>query len=140
MQSLLYGQATTITDDPFGTLEHLEGYQPASQTEPVKLAFSAPVHALLDRISSLLRRPLDDLAEGLLAESGDMLAYFIKAALEGAGMDAEREIDSWAQESIRFESAAHAGRLPLDKQGLDSWQVFNLKPLQPAKARKLAAV
>ena len=135
LQKELYGQGTILTDDVFWALEMLDDHHTTEDLEPVTLVFANQSHALLVRVSQLLRRPLGELAQDLLAGSGRILAHAIAAALNKDGMDRDRELPNWAKEAVLFDLAAKRERVPLDSNGLDCWQAFAItKP-----KRKVAA-
>jgi hypothetical protein len=134
MQNELYAEATVFKDDAFWFLEMLDDNHTTEDLEPVTLAFANDAHALLVRISQLLRRQLGELAQDLLAAGGRVLAGDIAEALKKDGMDCHRELPQRVGEAVLFDLAAKRDRVPLDSKGFNCWDSFVIqRPKRRAK-------
>lgn len=138
LQGELYGQATTLTDDAFYTLSHMDAAMSYDHREPIELRFADDVHALLSRLAELLRRPVGELAEGLLSLGAVVLADHIAAALNGKGLDGDAHIRSFVEYALLFDIDARRNRSPITDEGFDCWTVFALE--KPPREKRRPAV
>lgn len=138
LQGQLYAEAVTLTDDAFYTLSHMDASMSYENREPIDLRFADDVHALLCRLAELLRRPVGELAEGLLSLGAVVLADHIAAALNGKGMDGDPHIRSFAEDALLFDISARRNRSPITDVGFDCWTVFALE--KPPREKRSPAV
>jgi len=126
MQSQLYGEVCTLTDDIFRSLEWWDSQMLNEDLEVVTLEFCPEVFALLKRIAVLLRRPLAELAQSLLSLSGDTLAKEIQDALLEDSMDGSAL--AWrADDAIKFERLARQNRTEGSRGTATAWEAFGIQ-------------
>lgn len=124
LQSEIYGQATSIIDDPFWYLDYLEKIHSDEDLQEVTLEFCQDVYDLLLRISSLLRRPAPELFQGLVSVGACTLADMITDALEKDQME-NHEMFWWVEEALKFERLSKLNQ-GIKKGNLDHWRFMSL--------------
>lgn len=132
LQCEAFAQADSFLDDPLTSLEWMDELTESTETREVTLEFCPLAHALLSRVAELLRRPMPELLQGLLAEGGDMLKRNTEDALrEPEGLFSE-DMESWANEAIKFERLAARDKVPNNRgDTAGGWETFGLR--QPEK-------
>ncbi|MGD9419539.1 MAG: hypothetical protein Q7R22_011405 [Verrucomicrobiota bacterium JB025] len=125
LASEFYNNAVVLADDVFGQLEWIDSSVSEEDMVPVELEIFPDAYALLERISQLLRRPLEELAEGLLRCKAGVFAEDIAEALnneEWPGVDMDYSADC----AIEFQRHAKRNQAPGWGSSRTGWVACNL--------------
>ena len=106
LEVLLQGEvaelAQAMVHTPFTDLEAMEKAETPEIMGSVTLCFTSETYAVLDRIAHLLRRPLPELARGLLNIGAQLVIYNWEEAENGDGIAKCSDLPSQSHAAVRF--------------------------------------
>lgn len=134
LQEQAYAEADCILDMPFSMLEMLDETPPAPDGEEIALEFCPVAHEILSRLAILLRRPLPEFLQGLLHVSHASFRRSMDDALKEEDGINGPDMESWADEAIKFERLARRNKTPTSR-GNTGWIAFGIEKPSARKAR-----
>lgn len=129
LSSEAYGQAATLNDCTFFSLEWLERLRDTTDPVEVRLEYCPDTFAILSRAAELLRRPLDELLGDCLMSATGTIEETINDCTSGK-MDWEHpDKISHANDAVQFARLALWNRSPGSETAKckDGWELFGLK-------------
>lgn len=133
MEKALIGQLEAMGDCAVSSLAYFDELPAATNPAPVTLSFIPEAHALLELVSRLIRRPLEELAGNLLWEGCNTLSSEMEEAEKIGGFDNHLELPSFARRVIESEFEARRGRMVKAYNGFDAWVWLQLERYRPTR-------
>ncbi len=105
-----------------------------TDTVEVTLSFLPSAHRLLCMIASVLRRPVRKLLAGLICLDAQILADELTTALLNEGIESNEMLLELAGEWMKFEAITSHGNMPVGRDGLNHWSLFEFDPWETEPA------